>query len=228
MAKILIVEDDVKFAQKVREFLQHEQHVVDMAHNGDDGWQFLQSYQYDVVLLDWNLPGMAGVDLCKKHRATGGTTPILMLTGKDSIDDKENGLDAGADDYLTKPFHARELTARVRALTRRPAAMYTEKITLGNLTLDSSSCRVTKDGKELQLQLKEFTLLEFMMKYPNKVFSAKVLLERLWDADKEASEDTIRTYMKTLRRKISTDDYCPIKTIHGVGYKLEMEDQAAP
>jgi OmpR-family two-component system manganese-sensing response regulator len=219
-----MVEDDPNFAQKVREFLQFDQHVVDLAHNGDDGWQFINTYKYDLLILDWNMPGMTGLELCKKYRSTGGNAPILMLTGKDGIDDKEMGLDSGADDYLTKPFHARELTARVRALTRRPSTMVADKITIGKLTLDCASYKLTKEGKEVQLQPKEYTLLEFLMKNPNKVYSAKALLERLWDADAEASEDTIRTYMKTLRRKIAPgEEVCPIRTVHGLGYKMESD-----
>jgi len=224
MAKILMVEDDVNFAEKAREFLQVEQHVVDLAHNGEDGWQFLSTYKYDLLILDWNMPGMTGVELCKKYRASGGNAPILMLTGKDGIEDKEVGFDSGADDYLTKPFHARELTARIRALTRRPPMVQADKVTIGNLTLDCISYKLTKNRQEVQLQPKEYTLLEFLMKNPNKVFSSKALLERLWDADAEASEDTIRTYMKNLRRKISSgDEVCPIRTIHGLGYKMEAE-----
>jgi DNA-binding response OmpR family regulator len=224
MAKILMVEDDVSFATNLREFLQFEQHIVDMAHNAADGWQFFQSYEYDVLVFDWEMPGMTGVELCKKIRDAGGTVPILMLTGKTAVDDKEAGLDSGADDYLTKPFQARELAARIRALTRRVAKVYGDAVKVGNLTLEGAACRVTKDGKELQLNPKEFALLEFLMKNPNKVFNAKTLLERLWDADKEASEDTIRTYVKTLRRKIAPgEETCPIKTIHGVGYKIECE-----
>jgi len=224
MAKILMVEDDVSFATNLREFLQFEQHVVDMAHNAEDGWQFVQSYQYDVLVLDWELPGMSGVDLCKKIRSGGGAVPILMLTGKDAVSDKEAGLDSGADDYLTKPFQARELSARIRALTRRAVKLYPDEVKVGNLTLESAACRVTKDGEEIRLNPKEFALLEFLMKNPNRVFNAKVLLERLWDADKDASEDTIRTYMKTLRRKIAPgEETCPIRTIHGLGYKIESD-----
>jgi len=224
MAKLLIVEDEVKFATKLREYLQMEQHVVDMAHSAEDAWQFLEMYKYDVLIFDWNLPGMTGVDLCKKFRAGGGSTPVLMLTGKSEIDDKEVGFDSGADDYLSKPFDARELMARIRALTRRRALLQSHKVAAGGLTLDSQATKVTKDGKDVQLQPKEFVLLEFLMKNPNEVFSSKALLERLWDADKEASEDTIRTYMKTLRRKIvSGEEVCPIKTVHGLGYKFEVD-----
>ncbi|HEY9714458.1 MAG TPA: response regulator transcription factor [Chroococcales cyanobacterium] len=224
MPKILLVDDDVNFSRKLREFLEFDKHVVDLAHNGEDGWQFLKSYKYDVVILDWNMPGMTGVELCKKFRANEGMTPVLMLTGKDGIDDKETGFESGADDYLTKPFNARELVARIRALTRRPTNIYADKINLCGLALDSAAVRVEKNGREIQLQPKEFALLEFLMRNPNKVFGAKLLLERLWNADTEASEDTIRTYMKTLRRKIAPgDEVCPIRTVHGLGYKFEAE-----
>jgi DNA-binding response OmpR family regulator len=222
MPKILIVEDDVELSKKIRDWLTWEKHVVDVANNGDDGWEMIRTYRYDAIVLDWQMPGMTGVEICKQFRAKGGVTPILMLTGKETIDDKEQGLDAGADDYVTKPFHARELSARLRALLRRPADVYPDTLKVGGVTLESGVHRVMKDGREIQLQPKEFALLEFLMRHPGKVFSSKLLLESLWDADSEASEETIRTYMKTLRRKITNEgENCMIKTVHGLGYKIE-------
>jgi DNA-binding response OmpR family regulator len=216
MAKILVVEDDRELSEKLKQWLNWERHVVDVANSGDDGWYMLTQYEYEVIILDWNLPGLTGYEVLKKYRANGGNAPVLMLTGMDQIEDKEQGFDAGADDYVTKPFNTRELSARIRALLRRPSDVYPQALTVGNLSLDSRAIKVTKDGKEIQLQPKEFALLEHLMRHPNKVFSS------LWDADAEASEETIRTYMKTLRRKITQgEEACPIKTVHGLGYKIE-------
>jgi len=222
MAKILVVEDDRELSEKLKQWLNWERHVVDVANSGDDGWYMLQQYEYEIVILDWNLPGLTGYEVLKKYRANGGNAPVLMLTGMDQIEDKEQGFDAGADDYVTKPFNTRELSARIRALLRRPSDVYPQALTVGNLSLDSRAIKVTKEGKEIQLQPKEFALLEHLMRHPNKVFSSKALLETLWDADADASEETIRTYMKTLRRKITQgEEACPIKTVHGLGYKIE-------
>jgi DNA-binding response OmpR family regulator len=222
MSKILIVEDNKNLADKLRDFLQFQKHVVDVAYDGEDGWQLLQAYKYDLLILDWEMPGMTGPQLCVKYRESGGMCSILMLTGNVTIDDKEIGLDSGADDYLCKPFDMRELSARINALSRRAAVIVPSKITIGNLTVDSVSHRVTRDGQQLHLQPKEFAILEFLMKNPNGIFNAKALLERLWNADSEVSEETIRGYIKTLRKKVTDEhDSCPIKTVHGLGYKIE-------
>src|SRR6185369_1703835 len=179
MAKILVVEDDRELSEKLKQWLNWERHVVDVANSGDDGWYMLQQYEYEIVILDWNLPGLTGYEVLKKYRANGGNAPVLMLTGMDQIEDKEQGFDAGADDYVTKPFNTRELSARIRALLRRPSDVYPQALTVGNLSLDSRAIKVTKEGKEIQLQPKEFALLEHLMRHPNKVFSSKSLLETL-------------------------------------------------
>lgn len=226
MAKILLVEDDIELAERVKEWLNVEMHVVDVANDGDEGREFMRMYSYDVIVLDWNLPGATGIELCKEFRSKGGTTPVIMLTGRSSIEEKEQGLDIGADDYLTKPFHAKELGARLRALLRRPREIREAMIHIGTLVLDPRARKVTKNGQELALQVKEFTLLQHLMSNPNQVFGSRALLEALWDADAEASEDTVRTYIKTLRRKITTEgEECPIRTIHGLGYRFDAPEQ---
>ena|ERR1700691_1499595 len=222
MAKILVVEDDKDLAALIRNLLSAERHTVEIADSGADAVQLLKMFKYDLVILDWMLPGMSGMAVCQDHRSHGGTTAILMLTAKTSIEEKESGLDAGADDYLTKPCDPRELLARVRALLRRPQVVTSREMQVGNLALDTKTCRVFKDSQEIKLLPKEFNLLELFMRYPNQVFSSEALLERVWSSDSSASFDTVRTYIKTLRKKIdSPDSVSCIRTIHGVGYCLD-------
>ncbi len=222
MAKILVVEDDLDLCEMTVEWLGFEHHTVEAVHNGRQGYEHLQSYAYDLVILDWDLPEMAGIEICSKYRLSGGSTPIIMLTGKGAIKEKETGLDAGADDYLTKPFHMKELSARIRALLRRPQALTTNVLKAGDISLEPSTYHVTKGGIEIGLLPKEFAMLEFLMRHPGQVFSAEALLDRVWKADSDASPDAIRTCLKRLRKKIDgADGTSVIRTVHGVGYKLE-------
>lgn len=223
MAKLLLVEDDPSLSAKIKEWLAFEHHNVDAANDGDEAWEMLQLYEYDAIVMDWNLPGTQGIDLCMKYRLKGGKTPILMLTGKDKTTDKVQGLDAGADDYMVKPFQLQELSARVRALLRRPAVIQPKTVELGPYSLDSNAHRICKNGKELSLLPKEFAILEFLMSHPTQLFSSRALLERVWGADSNATEETVRTYIKTLRRKIcDKGEECPIRTVHWLGYKFEI------
>lgn len=223
MAKILVVEDDLDLSGKVNDWLSFEQHSVEVVHDGQEAYDRLRVYSYELVVLDWELPKMTGIEVCKQFRNHGGHTPIIMLTGKDALSEKEAGLDAGADDYLTKPFHLKELSARIRALLRRPVQSYTgSKLKFGELELDPLSRRVTRNNEELTLLPKEYALLEFFMRHPNEVFSPEALINRVWSSESETTADTIYTYMKMLRKKISPDaPGSVIKTIHGVGYKFE-------
>ncbi len=222
MAKILIIEDDIELANKVSDWLAFEKFTVDIANNSADAYHFLAAYQYDVIILDWGLPDGSGLDICKSFRSKGGITPILFLTGKDSIENKEVGLDSGADDYVTKPFHVKELAARVRALVRRTPGLQPQVITCANLSLETATFKVKNEGRDIQLLPKEFAILDYLMRRPNQVFSSKALLNAVWDSDSDASDDTIRTYIKTLRKKVtSSSGVCPIKTLHGLGYKIE-------
>lgn len=224
MAKILIVEDDPELSGVLQDWLVSEHHVVDTVDDGTEADQLLRHYAFDLVVLDWDLPGMLGVEVCRQFRSRGGSTPILMLTGKGEIKDKTTGLDAGADDYLTKPFHPDELSARVRALLRRPAPVTaTNELKAGDLVLEPGTYRVMRAGKDIRLLPKEFALLEFLMRHPNVVFSAEALIDRVWSSDSDASPDTVRTNIKRLRQKIDTEGQRPmIATVHGVGYKLEV------
>jgi len=222
MSKILLVEDDKVLAEMVTDWLTHEHYQVDCLHSGRDGLDRLKFYSYDLVILDWDLPELSGIDILKEYRDKGGATPVLMLTGKSTVDEKLVGLDSGADDYLTKPFHMKELSARLRSLLRRPQAMHANLLKARNLELDATLYRVTKDGVEIELLPKEFALLEFLMRHPNQVFSAEALLDRVWKADSDATTEAIRSCFKRLRKKIDVDDGEPIlKNVHGVGYKLQ-------
>jgi len=161
----------------------------------------LKFYKYDLVVLDVNLPKLSGLDVCRQFREARGSTPILMLTGKDAIDDKERGLDAGADDYLTKPFHLKELSARVRALLRRPNTFTGDILRSGDLILETSTFRVSRDGEDIQLSQQEFALLEFLMRNANQVFSPEALLDRVWKSSSDISPAAIRTHIKMLRKQ---------------------------
>lgn len=222
MAKILIVEDEPSMADPIKLYLAHEHHLVEVVEDGLEALERLKFYKYDVIILDWMLPGISGVEVCKQFRAAGGTTPILMVTAKHQTQEKVQALDAGADDYLTKPYDVQEVAARVRALLRRPQVVAGNILKARNVVLEPSTFRVTRDEQEVQLLPKEFALLEFFMRHPNQVFSAEALLDRVWSSDSEASPETIRTYIKRLRQKIDVAGQTSlINTVHGVGYKLD-------
>lgn len=216
------MEDDVGLSKMVRDWLTFEHHMVETANNGRDGLEKLQVYEYDLVILDWELPEVTGVEILRQIRGRGSNMPVLMLTGKSSVNDKEEGLDAGADDYLTKPFHMKELSARVRSCLRRAGGNVANVLKVKDVELDPASFRVTRGGKEIQLLPKEFAMLEFLMRHVNQVFSAEALLSRVWASESEATVDAVSTCIKRLRKKIDqpdTDSF--IRTVHGVGYKVE-------
>lgn len=222
MPKVLLVDDDTSLSEMVKDALESDQYEVDYASNGNDGWDMIQAYKYDLLILDWQMPGKSGIDLCRQYRGYGGDSPVIMLTGKSALSEKEAGLDAGADDYLTKPFEARELKARLRALLRRPAVFKSEKLKARNIVLDSAAREVTKDGAPIKLIPREYALLYFLMRYPNQVFNAEVLLDRVWSNESDALPNAIRKCIERLRKKLD-DDGKPslIETIHGVGYMLK-------
>lgn len=224
MAKILLVEDDKDLCGRVHEWLSYEHHAVECVHDGGEAADRLKYYQYELVILDWDLPKTSGLDVCKGFRGKGGITPILMLTGKGELREKELGLDAGSDDYLTKPFHLKELSARIRALLRRPTTFAGCTLKAGILELDPAKHTLMMKGQEIALLPKEYALLEFLMRHPNEAFSPEALLSRVWSSESDAAADTIYTYIKTLRKKLAVFADAPsIKTLHGVGYKLICE-----
>jgi DNA-binding response OmpR family regulator len=216
MAKILIVDDDKDHLKMVSAFLQRENHVVDTADCGARAMDLLSVSEYDVLVLDRTLPDIEGVELLKWYR-TKGNAPVLMLTGKGTIDDRAQGLDSGADDYLIKPFSTKELSARLRALLRRPANIMGNQLTAGSYTLDPGNLTVTKPGEEVRLPPREFALLEFLARHPNEIFSGEALMARVWRAESEATTDSLRTAIKNIRKKL--DDRI-IETVPGAGYKL--------
>ncbi len=225
MPKILVVEDDLDLRSIVEDWLRHEHHLVETATKGDEAMELIGIYPYDVIILDWNLPVMSGIQILKKFRQDGGKTPVLMLTGQDLAENIETGLDSGADDYLTKPFHMKELSARIRALLRRPQTVTENVLRAGDLTLNPRTFAVTKSGADIRLLPKEFALLEFLMRHPNQVFSAEALLDRVWHSENDAAPETVRTCIKRLRRKIDGEsENSLIQTLHGVGYKLNVPE----
>ena len=224
MSKILVVEDDLEVAEVVSTWLETQGYSVEQVHNGEDAQQLLSVYQYDLLIFDWELPDVQGINVCQKFRREGGTTPILFLTGKADLESKVMGLESGADDYLIKPFHFKELLARIRTLLRRPAGLINNQLTVAGLTLDCDSHKVTIAGEEVALSPREFSLLEFLMRHQNKSFSSKALLDSVWTADSALSEDTVRSCMRTLRKKITIEGQeCIIKTIAGYGYTIETD-----
>lgn len=221
MAKILIVEDEDHLRSSVRDVLESQNYLVDEAADGRTALEMLAVSGYDLIILDWNLPEVSGPDICRKYRASGGKSPVIMLTGNKTVDDKEHGLDAGADDYLTKPVHHRELLAQVRAALRR-SSNFSDVLEAGGLKLDPVKHAVKLDDKNLDLLPKEFALLEFLMRHPNTVFSPEALVERVWPSDSETSPDMIRKYVSRLREKIDKEGSPSlIRTVHGVGYRFE-------
>jgi two-component system, OmpR family, response regulator len=223
MAKILLIEDDVDLTIVIQGWLSSHSHIVEVVHNGTDGMYSLRVCEYDVIILDWELPGMAGIEILKQYRDEGGKTPVIMLTGKRSIDDKESGLDTGADDYLTKPFHMKELAARVRSILRRGTNVQTNVLQVGDVILDTNQHRVTRNGVNVQLLPREFALLEFLMRHPGEVFSSDALLQRVWHSESEATVEAIRTCVKRLRQKLDENEKeSLIETIARVGYRLKV------
>lgn len=222
MPKVLVLEDDKPVAQMVADWLRREHYVVDVTHDGLEAMDFLKESTYDLLILDLSVPGKDGIEVCNLYRRNGGHSPILMLTGRDRIDQRVLGLDAGADDYLTKPFDLRELASRVKALLRRPPMATTRVMTLGDIELDPDSHSVRKGGIEVELFPKEYAILELLMRNPNQVFSPETLLSRLWATDDNATIDALRQTILRLRRKLEQEGDKPlIRTIRGVGYRIE-------
>jgi DNA-binding response OmpR family regulator len=221
MAKVLVVEDNESLGQMVSGWLTSQNHVADLVTTGEQAQILLSEYPFDLIILDINLPGKDGYSVCKEFRASGGQTPILMLTGKESVQEKEQGLDSGADDYLTKPFDVRELGARVRALLRRTGTFTPECLNLGILSIDVKARSVTLNGATIDLAPKEFALLEFFLRHPNQVFNPDALLDRVWKSESDSTVDSVRVYINRLRSKLGSPKGAPsITTVFGVGYKL--------
>ena len=225
--KILLVEDDESLANLVRDALIAQHYLVDLATDGQAGWELAESFTYDLILLDLILPKLDGINFCKQRRERGDRTPILLVTAQDTSTTKVTGLDAGADDYVVKPFDLQELLARIRALLRRTQDERTPILEWGAFRLDPRSCLVTYDEHPLKLTAKEYGLLELFLRNPQRIFSKSALLDRLWSFEEPPSETAVRTQMKGLRQKLKqagarTDE---IETIYGLGYRLKAKEK---
>ncbi|PWI55037.1 response regulator transcription factor [Sulfoacidibacillus thermotolerans] len=221
--KLLVVEDDKRIASLLQRGLTQLGHTIDLAHDGEDGYYLALNSAYDVIILDVKLPSMDGLTVCQELRKSGIHSAILMLTARDSIDDKVTGLTSGADDYVTKPFSFEELSARIQALFRRPAQYVEQQVLrVHSLELYPQTFEVKKQGVPIELTRKEFSLLELLMRNPNQVLSRELILDRLWGADFEPSANVVDAMIARLRTKLGNGKEKPlIKTIRGVGYKLE-------
>lgn len=224
LAKILVIEDDVEFSREVSECLRREQHDVEQAYDGEEALAFLNSYKYDLVVLDWELPGASGIEICKRYRQAGGSSPILMLTGKGTIADKECGFETGVDDYLTKPPHLTELRARVKALLRRPPTLQSEVIEIRHVKLDCNNRTVTSEGNIVELLPREFALLEFLMKHPTRIFSPDELIAQVWPSETAVSTEVVRNTVNRIRKRVDTNNSSSlIRNVYSVGYGIDSE-----
>ncbi|MBS1956990.1 MAG: response regulator transcription factor [Cyanobacteria bacterium SZAS-4] len=224
MAKVLLVEDDRDLSTTVIDALRDDRYIVESAENGNDGANLLKLEEFDIIILDWDLPGKSGVEILKEFRATGKTTPIIMLTGRTHINNKEEGMESGADDYLTKPFDMRELKARLRALLRRATGVAGNQICVGDLVLDPGKYRITKGGNDLHLAPKDFALLEFFMRNPDQVFSVPTIMSRVWSYDSDASSEGLRTAIRRIRKVIDKGEDpsdSMIENVARIGYRLK-------
>lgn len=222
MAKILIVEDDKMMALSLIADLESNGHVVEHAVDGADAMQLLTEFIYELVVLDWELPGMTGLEILKKYRAQGGNAGVLMLTGKSDISFKESGFQAGSDDYLTKPFDVREFEARVNALLRRSREYTGKTITNGNVSVDLNSRTVYASGKEVCLTAIEFSVLSFLLKNTGRSFTVQELLDRVWHSESANTEHAVRQCVSRLRKKISdTNGDCIVRSSKGLGYRID-------
>jgi OmpR-family two-component system manganese-sensing response regulator len=227
LMRILLVDDEEELAEPLQRILTNQGYLVDSANNGDHGWKLAQTGDYDLLILDWMMPEKSGVEICKALRQKGDNTPVLILTAKDTLDDRVTGLDAGADDYLVKPFELRELLARVRALLRRapsPIALTNEsaKLSYGDLELDRNNQVVYRGQVVIALTEREYQLLEYFMFHPNQLLSHDLISQQLWTSGEDApTSNALAAQIKLLRRKIDRDRQISlINTVYGKGYRF--------
>ncbi|MBX9689826.1 MAG: response regulator transcription factor [Candidatus Obscuribacterales bacterium] len=219
MAKILLVEDEVDLSSCLKNVLEKEAHLVELIDDGQIAAQHLRTYDFDLIILDWMLPGFSGIEICRKYRNNGGEAAVLMLTARSSVDERAEGLDSGADDYLSKPFHMKEFLARVRALLRRSNPARSDLIRFEQLLLDLKSSEISANGRNAKLLNKELDILAFLLKHRGQSFSSEELLNRLWSSDKIVSTETVRTHVKNLRRKLEAIEQGDlIVHVRGLGY----------
>jgi len=219
--RVLIVEDELRMASLIRRGLTQEGLAVDVAMNGEDALWMAQASDYDAIVLDVLLPGMSGFETCQRLRGSAVWAPVLMLTARDSVEDRVTGLDTGADDYLVKPFAFAELLARLRALVRRGVLERPNVLEVGDLRLDPATRRVWRDSTEIQLSAKEFAVLETFMRRPDEVLTREYLLDHAWDFAYENRSNVVDVYVRHLRNKIDEPfDRHSLETVRGAGYRL--------
>jgi diguanylate cyclase (GGDEF)-like protein len=227
--RILVVDDDKILVDVLKRSLASQRHVVDIAEDGQMGWEYVQNGEYELVLLDVNLPGLDGVSLCEKMRSEGYPTPILLMTAKNASQERILGLDAGADDYLTKPLDLGELNARVRALSRRGEVATTAILNVNGLILDPSSCEVSYQQQPIKLTPKEYSLLEIFLRNPARVFSRAQMLDKIWTFDDPPLEESVKAHIKGLRKKLKKAGVVDwIENVYGIGYRLNPKVADAP
>lgn len=221
--RILLVDDEEELAQPLKRILTNQGYVVDSANSGDRGWELAQTSDYDLLILDWMMPEKSGVEICSELRQKGDRTPVLILTAKDTLDDRVMGLDSGADDYLVKPFELRELLARVRALLRRsPIASESNRLSYGDLELDRDNQVVYREQIAIALTEREYQLLEYFMFHPNQLLSHEQISQHLWKEGEDVpTSNALAAQIKLLRRKIDRDRQISlINTVYGKGYRF--------
>lgn len=221
--RILIIEDEHRIAGAIQKGLIQERFAVDVAYDGNTGYDLATTEEYDTIIMDVMLPEKNGIDVCIALRQNGNHVPVLMLTAKGQTQDKVEGLNSGADDYLTKPFSFDELLARVRALTRRPKTILKSTLQLENLTLNTQTFETTRNGIQIQLTGKEFSLLEFLLRHAGRTLTKEQIIEHVWNYDADILPNTVEAYIRLLREKI--DRPYPnspqlIQTVRGFGYKI--------
>jgi two-component system OmpR family response regulator len=223
---VLVVEDETRMARLLKRGLEEEGHAVDLAADGPEGLWLATENPYAAIVLDVMLPGFDGFELCRKLRAAGVWAPVLMLTARDAVDDRVRGLDAGADDYLVKPFSLLELAARLRALARRDDRARPAVLAEGDLTLDPASKRAWRGHAELQLSPKEFSLLELFLRHPGMVLTRSQILDAAWDFAYDGTSNVVDQYVTYLRKKIDVPfGRHDLETVRGMGYRLRHEDR---
>lgn len=222
--RILLVEDDQRLGKLIKYMLEQEYHQVDWATRGDEALTLASNFVHDILILDWMIPGLPGIDLCRQLRSQEYQRPILMLTAKDSVSDRVAGLDAGADDYLVKPFEFSELFARLRALSRRgEAPLQEELIDLQDLVLNRTTHVLTRGQQQINLTTREFQLLDLLVQNRGQVLPRDVILDRVWGLASEVSDNNLDAYIRLLRKKIHNPGVeSIITTVRGIGYKVEV------
>jgi two-component system OmpR family response regulator len=223
--RVLAIEDEVRMARLLRRALEEEGHAVDVAGDGPDGLWMATENPYSALVLDVMLPGFDGFELCRRLRAAGIWAPVLMLTAREEVGDRVRGLDAGADDYLVKPFSLLELAARLRALARRDDRRRPAVLSEGDLRLDPASKRAWRDGTELRLSPKEFSLLELFLRHPGAVLTRSQIIEAVWDFAYDGGSNLVDQYVNYLRRKVDAPfGRRDIETVRGMGYRLRQTE----